>query len=134
VTQENKEVNIALELEKAESSLKSAEVLAAHGQYADAVSRLYYYLFHSVRALLFSKGFEPKTHEGTLRLLGMHFIKPGILPTNISHIVTRLMKYREEADYNPSYVFTEEDYADFRKEADAANTAVKEFLTREHFL
>jgi hypothetical protein len=55
--------------------------------------------------LLLSKEFEPtyglveKTHEGTLRLLSLHFTKPGILDAETSHTFTRLMKYREEADY-----------------------------------
>jgi len=34
-----------------------------------------------VRALLLGKGLEPKTHEGALRLLGLHFVKPGIVST-----------------------------------------------------
>jgi uncharacterized protein (UPF0332 family) len=131
MTEENKKTNGAQELERAEDCLKSAELLASHSQYADAVSRLYYYAFHSVRALLFSKGFEPKTHEGALRLLGIHFIKTGILDPEISHIFARLMKYREEADYNPSYFFAEKDYVSFKKEADLLCIRVKEFLKKE---
>jgi len=69
-------------------------------------SRLYYYIFYHVRALLLSKGLEPKTHEGSLRLLSLHFVKEGILSNKMSHIFSKLMKFREEADYNPSYVFT----------------------------
>ena len=32
---------------------------------------------------------------------------------------SRLMKYREEADYNPSYMFTREDYIELKKEPDS---------------
>jgi hypothetical protein len=28
------------------------------------------------------------------------------------------MKYRQEADYNPSYMFTPEDFIEFRKDAE----------------
>ncbi len=131
MTEMNKKTNSVQEIERAEDCLKSAELLASHGQYTDAISRLYYYAFHTVRALLFSKGFEPKTHEGALRLLGLHFIKTGILNTGISHIFARLMKYREEADYNPSYIFTQEDYVSFKKEADLLCASAKEFLKKE---
>ena len=117
--EENKKKNISEELARAKECLTSADLLFSHGQLADAVSRLYYYLYHAVRALLLSKGLEPKTHEGTLRLLSMHFVRPGIISTDTSHIFTRLMKYREEADYNPSYVFTKDDYAGFKREADS---------------
>ena len=99
MTDENRKKNIAEELARAKECLTSADLLFSHGQLADAVSRLYYYLYHAVRALLLSKGLEPKSHEGTLRLLSLHFTKPGILDAQTSHIFTRLMKYREEADY-----------------------------------
>ena len=74
MTNQNKKINISQELERAKECLKSAELLVTHGQYADAVSRLYYYVYHNIRVLLLSSGLEPKTHEGALRLLGLHFI------------------------------------------------------------
>ncbi|WP_420536147.1 HEPN domain-containing protein [Dictyoglomus turgidum] len=39
-------------------------MLFENGLIKDAISRLYYYTLHMVRALLFTKGFEPKSHEG----------------------------------------------------------------------
>lgn len=134
MTQENRKSNIAQDLARAKECLTSADLLFSHGQLPDAVSRLYYYLYHAVRALLLSKGFEPKTHEGALRLLSMHFVKPGLLDVETSHIFTRLMKYREEADYNPSYVFTQSDYTGFKEEAEAFHARVVKFLTEEKLL
>ncbi len=131
MTQENKRENIKEELARAEDCLRSAELLCAHGQIADAVSRLYYYVYHTVRALLLSKGLEPKTHEGTVRLIGLHFVKPGIVDAQASHILAKLMKYREEADYNPSYVFTKNDYASFKEEAIVLRDAIVKFLNTE---
>lgn len=95
------------------------------------VSRLYYAVFHCVRALLMGKGLEPKTHEGALRLLGLHFVKPGTISTQVSHIFARLMKYREEADYNASYAVTKDDYSGFKKDADVLFASTKEFLKKE---
>jgi hypothetical protein len=48
-----------------------------------------------------------------------------------SHIFTRLMKYREEADYNPSYVFTKDDYTHFKVEADSLVELIIERLRKE---
>jgi uncharacterized protein (UPF0332 family) len=131
LTTENKKTNIKEELARAQDCLRSAALLDAHGQTADAVSRLYYYVYHAVRALLLSKGLEPKTHEGTVRLLGLHFVKPGILDVKASHVFPKLMKYREEADYNPSYVFTHDDYESFKEEAAVLYSAVVKFLKKE---
>ncbi|MDE3059128.1 MAG: hypothetical protein KGJ59_14355 [Bacteroidota bacterium] len=61
----------------------------------------------------------------------------GIMKSNFSKDVTifaRLMKHREEADDNSSYVFTKEEYADFKKEAVAVHAAVKGLLAKESFL
>ena len=131
MTEENRKKNIEQELARAKECLTSADLLFSHGQLADAVSRLYYYLYHAVRALLLSQGLEPKTHEGTLRLLSLHFTKPGILDAETSHIFTRLMKYREEADYNPSYVFAKDDYARFKREAEGLFGQIIEYLRAE---
>lgn len=134
MTEENRKRNIAAELARAKECLASADLLYSHGQLADAVSRLYYYLYHAVRALLLSRGLEPKTHEGTLRLLSLHFTKPGIVDAKTSHIFTRLMKYREEADYNPSYVFTKDDYLSFKQEADRLFEQIMERLRKERMV
>jgi len=38
------------------------------------------------------------------------------------------MKMREEADYYPSYVFTEEDFVEFRKEAEELTNEIKGYF------
>jgi len=131
LTTDNKKKNVHEELVRAEECLKEADTLGREGLSSGAVSRLYYYVFHTVRALLFSKGLEPKTHEGSLRLLSLHFVKTGILGTEETHMFTRLMKYREEADYNPSYFFAKDDYSKFKKEAVSFHDRVLKLLKNE---
>ncbi len=116
MTKVNKEVAIAHELRKADRALAAFEHLAGGGFFEDAVSRLYYCLLHRVKALLLTEGLEPKSHEGTLRLLSDHFVKSGPLDPEDSHLFVRLMKYREEADYNPTFIFTEKTVAQMREE------------------
>ena len=38
------------------------------------------------------------------------------------------MKFREEADYNPSYMFNREDFIAFRKEAEELSDKIKGYL------
>jgi uncharacterized protein (UPF0332 family) len=117
LTPENRKSNIQEELLRARESLEAAEVLFEKKLFSDGASRVYYHVFHLVRALLLTKGLEPKSHQGLLRLLGLHFVKQGFLDPSDSHIVARLMKYREEADYNPSWVFTAEDACQLMNDA-----------------
>lgn len=130
MTEENKKDNIKNELERASNTLQAANLLYDNGFLNDAVSRLYYFLLHNIRALLLSKGLEPKSHEGALRVFGLHFVKEGIFMPRDSHIFSRLMKYREEADYNPSYTFTKEDFIEFKKEAEDLSSKIKAYLNK----
>ena len=84
--EENKKENIKIELDRAMKTLLEADLLFKNGFIIGAVSRLYYFLFYNIRALLLTKGLEPKSHEGALRLLGLHFIREGIFEPKASHI------------------------------------------------
>ncbi len=97
--EENKRENIREEIERATEVRKAAELLFSNNFIKDAVSKLYYFLLYSVRALLLTKGLEPKSHEGALRLFGLHFVKEGLFMAQDSHVFSKLMKFREEADY-----------------------------------
>jgi len=123
--------NVGEELTRAAEFLKAADLLFNNGLINDAVSRLYYFVLFNIRALLLSKGLEPKSHEGALRLFAQHFVKEHIFKTKASHIFSKLMKYREEADYNPSYAFTGEDFTEFRKEAEQLAEEVRRHLEKE---
>jgi hypothetical protein len=126
--EENKRENIREEIERATEARKAAELLFSNDFIKDAVSKLYYFLLYGIRALLLTKGLEPKSHEGALRLFGLHFVKQGLFISQDSHVFSKLMKFREEADYNPYYVFTKEDFNDLAREADDLFLKIKAYL------
>lgn len=128
MTDQNKRANIEEELARVHEAFAAANLLAQNGYYKDAVSRLYYSVLHVVRALLLSKGLEPKSHEGTLTLFASHFVKIGLFQPADSHVFSRLMKYRQEADYSPSYPFTQEDFNLFRTDAEGLIERIKRYL------
>ena len=134
MNEQNKKANILEEIERANEAIKVANLLFENGFFRDAVSRLYYSLLYFVRALLLTEGFEPKSHEGALRLFGLHFVKKGLFKTEDSHIFSKLMKYREEADYNPSYTFTREDFIEFKEESDRLIQKITVYLKANGYL
>jgi uncharacterized protein (UPF0332 family) len=71
----NKKENVREEIDRANESMKAADLLFKNGFTRDAVARLYYSLLYAVRAILLTKGLEPRSHEGALRLFGLHFVK-----------------------------------------------------------
>lgn len=134
MTEGNKRENIKIEIDKAAEILAEADILYNSGFSTGAVSRLYYCLLHSIKALLLSKGLEPKSHEGVLRLFGLHFVKENIFEAATSHTLAKLMKYREEADYNPSYTFTKDDFISLRTEALDLSEKIKNHLMEKGYL
>lgn len=76
----------------------------------------------------------PRSREGALRLFSLHFVKAGPLAPESAHTFSKMMKYREEADYNPSYSFTERDFRQLRSEAQELSQRIHAILTEEGFL
>ena len=128
MTAENRLGNITEELARAEEASRAADLLFRNGLVRDAVSKLYYELLYHVRALLLTKELEPRSHEGALRLFSLHFVKPAIFEPQAAHLFSRLMKLREEADYDPSYVFASGDYAQLSEEAKALAVRIRDHL------
>jgi hypothetical protein len=134
VTDENKKENIREGLERAAQAMHAATLLFDNSLFNDAVSKLYYFLLYYVRVLLLTKGLEPKNHEGALKLLSQHFIKDGPFEPKVSHAFSKLMKHREEADYNPSYFFTKEDFIALKKEAEQMADVIRAYLKDKGYL
>jgi uncharacterized protein (UPF0332 family) len=134
VNEENKKANIREEIDRASEAFRAAHLLFENGFVRDAVSKIYYSLLYSIRALLLTEGLEPKSHEGALRLFGLHFVKPGAFEAKDSHIFSKLMKFREEADYKPSYTFVPEDFADFKSGAEGVIQRITHYLKNKGYL
>jgi len=128
VTEDNKRENIRIELERAREAFSAAVLLYENGFISDAISRLYYFVLYYIRALLITKGLEPRSHEAALRLLGLHFVREGLVEKRAAQIFSKLMKFREEADYNPVSMFTKEDFIDFKREAEELAALIGDFL------
>ena len=128
MTKDNRRQNIKAELERAAEAMAAATLLSENGYINDAISRLYYFVLYNVRALLLSKDLEPRSHEGAIRLLGLHFIKSGLMSKSVAQIFSKLMKYREEADYNPVSMFAKEDFAAFKGDAETLAASIKKYL------
>lgn len=131
---ENIKAAVAEELRRADEAYRAAELLSENQLISDAVSKLYYFLLYHVRALLLTRELEPRSHEGALRLFSLHFVKTKIFQPATAHTFSKMMKYREEADYNPAYSFSKEDYKDFREDAVSAAGKCKKYLESGAFL
>jgi len=131
VNQKNRERNIADEMARAERAFQALEVLIDHGFVNDAVAKLYYAFLYLVRALLLTQGLEVRSHEGALRMLGQYFVKDGPLDRSATQLFAKLMKYREEADYNPTFDFAAEDLPALRREVEEVAARIRALVAGE---
>ena len=109
MTGENARTNSQDEGKQGDEALAAAECLLENGFLRDAVSCAYYAAFHWARALLLLKGFEPKTHRGTVQLFSLHYVKNGPLTEDAANLLAHLETYRELSDYTSGTDFTREE-------------------------
>lgn len=108
MNEKNKKINIEDEWKRAQTVLKEAKVLTQQELWEGATSRAYYAAFHATQAVLLTEGLQPKSHQGTLYLFNHHFVKKGLIEPEYTQILARAAKYREEADYRHTMVFTKD--------------------------
>lgn len=104
MTGEGRSESARAEIDLADEELRAAEALLADGLPRIAVGRIYFALFHAVRAQLYAEGFEPRTHRGAQHLFNLHFVRTGRFEPATSGLIARLQKFREEADYAPTFL------------------------------
>ena len=87
-------------IQKAEHALSVANGLLASGCYSDAVSKVYYAMFYSARALLLSENIDVSKHSAVEAALGRHFVKAGKMDVKYHRMFIEARNVREIADYD----------------------------------
>lgn len=134
MNEKNKAVNINEEWERALTVLKEAKILASQELWEGATSRAYYAAFHVTQALLLTESLQPKSHQGTIHLFVQHFVKTGLIEPEYSQILARAAKYREEADYRHSMVFTKQQTDQTIQEAGLFLNRIEQYLRKNNYL
>jgi uncharacterized protein (UPF0332 family) len=134
VTDENRKRNIADELARADEAIRAARALLDLNLNADAVSRAYYGAFHSLRALLLSRGVEAKTHAGAIHVFNIEFVRTGLFATSHNRLLAGIQRSRELADYDAGVTFSGDDAKACLSDAEAFRAEVVTTLQREGWI
>ena len=116
------------ELNLADEFLYDAQLLLNEESIRSAESRLYYSVFHAVRALLYSKGFSPKTHKGTISLFGKEILGNNLIDDRFAKLLAKSFSLREKADYEPFFSANEEEVELLIGEAEMFIDEIKSLL------
>jgi uncharacterized protein (UPF0332 family) len=131
LTKANRRTAVALELRQGAVALRAAAALRQLGMHNDALSRLYYAVFHHACALLLTEGVEARLHASVPSLLGQHFVAAGRLTAGDVASFSRALSFRSLADYERTWVATEEVAAAAFEEAERFIARARELLVAE---
>lgn len=125
---EDKKALSKIRLERAEECLKEAQNLYDTESYKGAANRLYYSIFHAMRAVLALDGVDMKHHSGVISEFRRRYIKTGILDSKLSDIISVLSEMRSESDYDDFYVLSKSDIVEHFENARFFLDSVKQYL------
>ena len=94
---------IKKELEAAESDLNEASDRLKNRKYKYATITAYYSMFHTSRALIYSKGYREKSHYYLLVALQSLFVDKGLIDEELARDFHTAMVLREDADYHGEF-------------------------------
>ena len=100
---------VQLRMDKATRFLVEANQMVDLKLWDLAANRFYYSCFHAAQALLLKNGISAHTHEGTLAMFGLHFVKTNVVDISLGSFFSRMEQLRKKADYNCNYEVSEEE-------------------------
>lgn len=87
------------ELKSAEEDLKTAKESFNNENYKWATIQCYYSMFHSARALLYSRNYRERSHYCLIVALRVFYGEKGLLSGNLIEGFQKAKALRENADY-----------------------------------
>ena len=98
-------------LEKARECYADAVSTFESGSLSNAANRIYYSIFHAMRAVLALDEFDSKKHSGIISEFRKTYIKTGVFDVKFSETIEFGLKLRGKSDYDDFYVIPKADVA-----------------------
>ena len=109
LSQEELRAVVEFRVEKAFRAYEQAKGVLGLKYWETIANRLYYAAYNAVSALLIANGDTAQTHSGVIHLFGLHFIKTGIISSDMGRLYHNLFTMRQTGDYDDTYGLTEQD-------------------------
>lgn len=121
-------------MEKTMDSLEVAKQLHNLSHYNDTASKAYYAVFHSLQAILLTKGLSFSKHSAVLSAFNKGFIYSGVFDKNFYNKIIRLFKDRQIGDYEYEICIDRESSEADICDAEMIINAIGAYLRREGYL
>lgn len=114
--------------EKCQNALIDADAAIASGRWNMAANRIYYSVFYAVSTLFVKNGHPIKTHRGAKSVLSKEYVLTGKINREAFTFFSQLETLRDKADYNVSFLATEEEINDYRPKVDDFIATIKNLI------
>lgn len=119
------------QLDIAKDDLDGAEYLIDGGKFRIALNRIYYCIFHTLKALAVLHHENFSKHSGYISYFQREYIKTGIFDKELSRIVTRAKTLRESSDYGDMAVVSKETAVNDYKDACLFYEQLSQYIKKE---
>ncbi len=123
---------VKLRMERSRGAFRSAETLLNEKEYGDSISRSYYAMFHTAKALVLCEGKDAKTHKGLLSLFGQEFVKTGEVEKYVGNLIKELQEARVRSDYEYEFIPLEQDAQKALNDAKEFTQVLENYIA-EHY-
>lgn len=113
---------------RAHDALDEADLLIEQRHFSGALNRLYCSAFYAARALLATKTLDSSRHSGVIALFQEHFVKTGLISTDVARALPRAFEKRQTSDYGDFSETTRDELLTLRDPVRAFLAACEELL------
>lgn len=119
------------QLDVAKDDLDGAKYLIDGGKYRIALNRVYYCIFHTLKALAVLHNENFSKHSGYISYFQREYIKTEVFDRELSKIVTRAKTLRESSDYGDMAVVSKETAVNDYNDACSFYEKLSQFIKKE---
>ena len=132
MTQEEKAALSLVRLQRAFECLATARENCRLGDYRAAANRVYYAVFHAIRAVLAMDEIDMSKHSAVISEFRRRYLKTDILDRRFSGLITDAFEIRNESDYDDFYIVVKADVDQEIEDAKEFLETIRDYLARRH--
>ena len=114
----------------AKDDLDTAKELLKAQKYKASVNRLYYAIFHALRAVTALDEFASGKHSGVIAFFNKNYVKSGIFDKDISKYIDTTYRLREKADYQDFYIVSVDQATEQVRKAERVIALISPYLEK----
>ena len=115
-------------MERAKEDLTAAISNAKEGLYKASINRSYYAIFHCIRAVNITRGYDSSKHSQVIGYFNRYFVHTGEFASNTYKIIDNAYRIRERCDYQDFFMASKEDAENQNRQAEEFIKVTKEYL------